>query len=56
MPMEWLTILQSEKPLATYYQLEYELTVVDVYNILEIMEVDKFYSLEMQRIEESMRK
>jgi len=55
MPIEWMIILTSEKPLATYYQLEYELTVSDVYDILEIMEVDKFYTLEMKRIEESKR-
>lgn len=53
--MEWLHILQADKPLATYYQLEYELTVPDVYDLLEILEVERFYKIEQNRIENSQR-
>lgn len=56
MPFEWMRILQAERPLATYKELAYELTVRDVYNILEQMEVERFYNIERTRIENDMRK
>lgn len=50
LPREWVYILSAEKPLATLHQLMYELTPSDICDILEFMEVDKFYRIEHERI------
>ena len=42
MPMEWLVILQEDKPLATYQELT-QFTVSQVYDILEVMELKRMY-------------
>jgi len=47
MPKEWLIILQAEKGslLAAYNQLE-NMTVSQVYDVLEAMEMERMYKLD----------
>ena len=44
MPMEWLVILQEDKPLATYQELT-QFTVSQVYDILEVMEAKRMRAI-----------
>ena len=52
MPMEWYAILNMEgiDKVTALQKLKYEYTVADVYDLLEINEIDKFMQFEEQRI------
>lgn len=52
MPMEWYSVLSMEgvDKVSALQKLKYEYTVEDVYDLLEMSEIDKFMQLEEQRI------
>lgn len=52
MPLEWLHILSMkgvDKP-STLYDLKYKYTVGDVYDMLEVLDVENMYDSEEERI------
>lgn len=52
MPMEWLIILQEEKPLVSFTDLQ-NMTAKEVNDVLEVMQMRRFYELENIRMRES---
>lgn len=52
MPMEWLIILQEEKPLVSFTDLQ-TMTPKEVNDVLEVMQMRRFYELENMRMRES---
>lgn len=55
MPIEWLHILQEENPQCTYVELQ-NMTVKQVNDVLEVMEMRRMYDIERERIKRSMEK
>lgn len=55
MPIEWWIILSQEKPKASFLELKRDMTVADVYDLLEIIELDKLQNHEMERIKDANR-
>ena len=53
MPIEWLHILQEEHPQCTYVELQ-NMTVKQVNDVLEVMEMRRMYDIERERIKRSM--
>ena len=49
LPKEWLHILNEEKPLLSLEYLINDATVEDVYDALEMMEVQKYLRLEAEK-------
>jgi hypothetical protein len=52
MPLEWLHILSFkdiDKP-STLHDLKYKYTVGDVYDMLEVLDIDNMYASEEERV------
>lgn len=55
MPKEWLHILQEERPLCTYNELK-EMTVKEVHDVLEVIEMRRMYKIEEIRIKNQQQR
>mgnify|MGYP003466813579 FL=1 len=53
MPLEWLQVLNLEGADRSklLYDLKYKYTVSDVYDLMELVNVDQFYETEKNRLE-----
>lgn len=50
LPDEWLDILFAKNPPYTLYQLQKEVTMIELNDALEFLEVQKLFDIEEQRI------
>ncbi len=50
LPTEWLDILFAKNPPYTLYQLQKEITMVELNDALEFLEIQKLFDIEEQRI------
>ena len=50
--MEWLTILAEDKPPLSLYELAHTATIHDVYDALELIEFNKYLTIEQQNLQE----
>lgn len=50
LPTEWLDILFAKNPPYTLYQLQTEITMVELNDALEFLEIQKLFDIEEQRI------
>ncbi|CAL1777562.1 hypothetical protein BRC2024_KCUCJSVR_CDS_0142 [Acinetobacter phage vB_AbaM_KissB] len=52
LPKEWVHILNAEKPLLSLEYLINDATLEDVYDALEMMEVQKYLKIEAEKFED----
>lgn len=50
LPQEWLEVLFAKNPPYTLYQLQNEVTISELYDALELIEIQKLFEIEEQRI------
>lgn len=50
LPEEWVAILFAKNPPYTLYQLQNEVTIIDLYDALEVLEIQKLFEIEEQRM------
>lgn len=50
LPDEWLQILFAKNPPYTLYQLQKEVTMVELNDALELLEIQKLFEIEEERI------
>lgn len=50
LPDEWVAILLAKNPPYTLYQLQNEVTMPELYDALELLEIQKFLDIEEERL------
>lgn len=50
LPEEWIAILFAKNPPYTLYQLQNEVTISELYDALEVLEIQKLFDIEEERM------